>query len=70
MPNKKHGEVVKKKKWGICIMALLIIGSFLMPIIGIGFGCWGLSQEEKKAQGGILLAIGILMGVGYMIAAA
>jgi len=60
-PVKATGE-----KWSTGTMVALVIGSILIPLIGIIFGIIGLNKEEKKGQGGLLLAIGILMGMAAL----
>ncbi len=44
-------------------MVALVIGTILVPLIGIIFGIIGLNQEEKKGQGTALLTLGIVMGL-------
>ena len=58
------------EKWGPGAMTALVIGTLLIPLIGIVFGIIGLNKEAKKGQGGILLGLGIFMGlVSLMIIA-
>jgi hypothetical protein len=58
------------EKWGPGVMTALVIGTLLVPLIGIIFGIIGLNKEAKKSQGGILLGLGIFMGlVSLMIIA-
>lgn len=52
---------VVAEQWSAGIMAALVIGTILIPLIGIIFGAIGISQDEKKGQAIILLAIGIFM---------
>lgn len=48
-------------KWSTAAMVAFMIGSIIIPLIGIAFGIIGLTKDEKRAQGLILLAIGITM---------
>lgn len=49
------------KKWSGGILALLIILTIFIPLVGIIAGIVGLTKEAKRSQGGILLGLGILM---------
>jgi len=48
-----------KEPWDSGTLAGLIVGTVLIPFIGIGAGIFGLTKKAKKTQGGILLAVGI-----------
>lgn len=61
-PVKASGE-----KWGTGAMVALVIGSIIIPLIGIIFGIIGLTKEEKREQGVTLLVIGIIMVIVYMV---
>lgn len=61
-PLKSSGE-----KWGTGSMIGLVVGSIVIPLIGIIFGIIGLTKEEKKGQGAALLTIGIIMAVSYLV---
>jgi len=67
----KCGVAIKKEtsdtKWSTGAMVGLSIASIIIPLVGLVSGIYGLTKEAKRAQGGILLAIGILMTVGYMV---
>lgn len=52
---------VSDEKWGGGTMALLIIGTILIPLVGIIAGIYGLTKEAKRRQGGLLLGLGIFM---------
>ena len=52
---------VSDEKWGGGTMALLIIGTILIPLVGIVAGIYGLRKEAKRRQGGLLLGLGIFM---------
>jgi uncharacterized OB-fold protein len=41
------------KMWGYSVL------SFLIPLIGIIFGIIGLTKEERRMQGGILMVVSI-----------
>lgn len=49
------------EQWSAGTMVALVIGSILIPLIGIIFGAIGINQDAKKGQATILLAIGIFM---------
>lgn len=51
------------EKWSTGVMVALVIGTILIPLIGIVFGIIGLNKEEKKGQGTALLTLGIIMGL-------
>ncbi len=51
---------VPEGKWSSGAMVALVIGSVLMPLIGIVFGVIGLNRIEKKQQGKLLLGIALL----------
>ena len=55
------------EKWGTGTMVALIIGTLLIPLIGIIFGIIGLNQRAKKNQATALLAIGIFMALISLI---
>jgi len=48
-----------KEPWDGGTLAGLIVGTVLIPLIGIAAGIFGLTKKAKKTQGGILLAVGI-----------
>jgi hypothetical protein len=50
-------------KWSGGMMAFLIIATILIPLVGIIAGIIGLTQDAKRGQGGLLLAVGIIMFV-------
>lgn len=50
---------VHEDKWNSGTMAALVIGSVLMPLIGIIFGAIGLNQDAKKEQATLLLVISL-----------
>lgn len=50
-----------EEQWSTGTMTALVIGSVLIPLIGIIFGTIGLNQDAKKGQATILLVIGIIM---------
>jgi hypothetical protein len=62
----RHG--IAGEPWGTGPMIALIIGTLLIPLIGIVFGIMGLCSSEKKGQGGTLLALGMIMLVVYLAA--
>lgn len=53
-------------KWGTGAMIGLVVGSIVIPLIGIIFGIIGLAKEEKRGQGATLLIISLVMMVAYM----
>ena len=55
-----------EEKWTTGVMVALVIGSILIPLIGIISGVIGLTKDVNKNQGAILLTIGILMTVAYI----
>ncbi len=63
---------VSDDKWSNGVMALLIIVTILLPLIGIIGGIYGLSKEAKRSQGVLLLGIAVflilvnLLFVGFM----
>jgi hypothetical protein len=46
-------------------MAVLIIGSILMPIFGLVYGVYGLTKELKRGQAAIILMISIVSFIIY-----
>jgi hypothetical protein len=53
--------VVSGDKWSQGTMIGLIIGTMIIPFIGIVAGIVGLCKEPKRIQGGILLGAGVFM---------
>jgi hypothetical protein len=49
------------EKWSTGAMIALVIGTLLVPLIGIIFGIIGLNKGKKEKQGAILLGFGIFM---------
>ena len=54
-------QQVAAKKWSGGMLALLIILTIFIPLVGIIAGIVGLTKEEKRGQGGLLLGLGIFM---------
>ncbi len=54
------------EQWSGVHMALLVIGAIIVPFVGIIAGIIGLTKKPKKIQGGILLAIGVVMLLVYV----
>jgi hypothetical protein len=52
-----------KPAWSGGEMVGLVIGSILIPLFGVGFGIYGLTQEAKRGQGAALLIVGIVAWV-------
>ncbi len=42
-------------------MMLLAFLSIIFPVVGVGAGIYGFTQEKKRGQGGILLLTGAVM---------
>ena len=55
------------EKWGTRAMIGLIIGSMVIPNIGIIVGIIGLTKQGTRRQGAQLLAIGIIMTVAWIV---
>jgi hypothetical protein len=49
------------RKWGIASVIGIIIGSMFIPLLGIIFGIYGMSKEEKKSQGTFIFIFSIIM---------
>jgi uncharacterized paraquat-inducible protein A len=49
--------------WNTGTMTLLILGTMAIPILGTGFGIYGVTKESKKTQGIILLVFSVVMWV-------
>jgi len=50
----------KGEAWSTGAMIALVIGSLLIPLVGLGFGLWGRGQPDKKDQANILLILGLV----------
>lgn len=57
-----------EEKWSSGTMAALVIGSVLIPLIGIIFGVLSLNKPERKRQGKILLVISLSMALIAVVA--
>jgi hypothetical protein len=53
--------------WGTGIMLLLGIGTFIIPLVGIVAGIFGMRSPSKRNQGIGLLAFGIIMGFLWLM---
>lgn len=53
--------VDKGDSWGNGAMALLLIGTFLFPIIGLIGGIVGLSKPATRGQGTVLLIFALVI---------
>lgn len=60
-------SVGKSESWSTGGFIGLVIASFIIPLIGIGCGIYGITKPEKRGQGGILLGCA---GVGMILWAA
>ncbi|MDA8807244.1 zinc-ribbon domain-containing protein [Opitutales bacterium] len=52
--------------WGVGLMIIMVIGTLIIPFIGLVAGVIDLTKEPKRAQGAGLLALGAIMTVAYM----
>lgn len=50
-----------KAAWGDGVMVLLAFLSIIFPIVGLSAGIYGVTQRNKRGQGGILLLTGVVM---------
>ncbi len=57
---------VSGEAWGVGFMILMVIGTLIIPLIGLVSGIVGLTKEPKRAQGAGLLALGVIMTVAYL----
>lgn len=46
--------------WSICKMTLVIIGTFMFPLIGVIFGIDGVLNKSTRIQGVITIVVAIL----------
>jgi predicted nucleic acid-binding Zn ribbon protein len=58
-----------REKWTTAEMIVMVITTTIFPIIGFVYGGIGLSKEEKKGQGALLLVTAILVSLVWTIAA-
>lgn len=43
---------------------MLVLASILVPIVGVGFGVYGLTRKGKRGQGLFLLILSVVLMVG------
>ena len=56
------------EKWSTGAMVALVIGTLIIPLVGLIAGIIGLTKNgKKKTQGGILLGLAIIMMIGTWI---
>ncbi len=50
-----------EQAWSGIVMFILVVFSFIIPLVGLCFGIYATYHEPKKVQGYILIAIAIVM---------
>ena len=56
----KAALVADGEKWNTGTFTGLVIASFIIPLIGLGAGIYGVCKESKRGQGGILIGAGVI----------
>lgn len=59
--NRSVGQSRANEPWTTGVMALLVIGTIIMPLVGLVAGATSLKSEAKRNQAIVLLALGIIM---------
>ena len=60
LKSSAKSERKTEKPWSTDKMVLFGIFSFLLPVIGIAGGIYGLVRDEKRKQGATLLTLALL----------